>query len=172
MTKKQIEKKALDCLGLVDLDIPVPVIEIAHKLGIIVHEIAVPDIEIFGSGIAPDTSILAKDNDQWLLFLNETSSAIQKRFAVAHALGHFLLHGKKDVIDIYALGDISILPNDSETEEKEAHFFALCLLIPSLELREEWQDQKNIKVLADKFFVTDAALVARLLSLKLAESVV
>lgn len=172
MTKKQIEKKAQECLALIDVDIPVPVIEIARKLGIIVHEVAVPETEIFGLGTAPDSSILVQDNNQWLLFLSETSSSIQKRFAVAHALGHFVLHGKKDVIDVYGLGDISILPNDSDIEEKEAHFFALCLLMPRLEIKEVWQEQKNIKELADKFFVTDAALVARLLSLKLVESVV
>lgn len=169
MTKKQIEKKALECLELLDeIDIPIPIITVANLHGIEVHDVSIP-VDEYGA----ITSVLTKHGDQWVILLNELETGTRKRFAIAHALGHFLLHEKKDWIDSFELGEIAVAEmGESKQKELEAHYFALCVLMPRLELKEAWAEMQNVKDLSKMFYTSHASMSARLESLGLVEGVV
>jgi len=167
MTKKEIEKKARECLELINLEIPVPVIEIAEKLGLEVHEVVAPDEE----SLSQLSVALVKNDRHWLILVNEEEIATRKRFAIAHAVGHFLLHPKKEKIDSFVAGETIVLKDVYGTEEKEASYFALALLMPTLELKEAWQKTKDAETLSKQFYVSQVSLTARLQALNLVEGV-
>lgn len=169
MTNKEIEKRALECLqSLAEIEIPVPIVSLANQHGIEVHDVSIP-VDEYGY----ITSVLTKSGSQWFILLNETESGTRKRFAIAHALGHFLLHEKKDWVDSYELGEITVSKDvGSIQKEREAQYFALCLLMPVLEVKEAWVDIQNIKDLSKMFYVSHASMAARLQSLGLVEGVI
>ena len=64
----------------------------------------------------------------------------------------------------------------TDKEEEEAHYFAMCLIMPEYLLRPRVHeglslandhDEKRIKVLAQEFAVTREMMTARLIDLKL-----
>lgn len=99
-------------------------------------------------------------------------------FAIAHAMGHFFLHKHLNECFVDKNFYISkILTNVNHKDfslERQAHEFAIALLMPELLLREEVEklnldlsDDEQIKILAKKFGVSVSALFYRLLGLKL-----
>lgn len=167
MTNKDIEKKAQDCLDLVEPEIPVPIIKIANKLDIEVHEVHIPEDEKVGSV----SSMLVKVDNKWLILLDQQLTPTRKRFAIAHALGHYFLHPNREHLEVASLGDTLINKEDNVEEEKSASYFGLCILMPANDVNETWKDTKNIKELANKFYVSQSVLALRLQSLNLVEGI-
>ena len=76
---------------------------------------------------------------------NKKNSLIRQKFAIAHSLGHYLIHGLND-------NEKYIDPPDNFSmrsyilKEREANLFAVNILVPEETLETTIIDTKNISV--------------------------
>ena len=149
-----IQEIALQALQSINCSYPpVPIEEVAKKLGFAVVEFDFPN-SISG--------VLKKD--RMVIGVNAQHHPIRRRFTIAHELGHFLLGhdiGKEeDVVD-------EDFDKPIHTE-KQANIFASCILMPSEWVKSEVQGKTiDLKVMAQKFSVSEQAITIRLLELNL-----
>jgi len=68
----------------------------------------------------------ALDKAKKTIFINKEEPAERQLFTAAHELGHYLLGYKTEDV-LYRLDSFS---NNDDKQEREANFFAACLLIP------------------------------------------
>jgi Zn-dependent peptidase ImmA (M78 family) len=130
-------------------DLPVPVEEIASKLGV---TIVVETLDRNVSGM------LFRQGDHRAIGVNSAHAKVRQRFTIAHELGHLRLHpGKELILDHVRLNlrdDISSLGTDRE--EREANAFAAELLMPRAEVISE------VRRVLDRGGTTDARFIADL----------
>lgn len=131
-----IEKKAYDLLssywgGVVPIDID----SIAKFLCFNIH------YEILDSGIS---SLLRKnDNNSILMLINNNLSIKERRFAIAHNIGHSVLHldiTHNEFIDSYAIFNNNFKKYGIEWE---ANYFAISLLAPAESLKHDLNTAKK-----------------------------
>ncbi len=153
-------RKMLDDRGY--RDPPVDVFAIAQGAGL---RIKIADLE--------DLSVVLKrDGDGTMVVLNKAENSIRHRFAIAHALGHTILHPDLDEhIDIRftVLGRNSQLSLDKAVQEKEANYFAACLLVPMQSVEAEMRScprdefgEVDVYQLAKKFVVSSNLMLMRI----------
>lgn len=152
---KYIEELATQAIDHVDFkDLPVPIEQIAESF----------HLEVVPFPFHDKLSGLLKKDDG-VIGVNESHHPLRQRFTIAHELGHFLLgHGmgedNRDAIDEAF--------DSPRPQEREANYFASCLLMP-----EEWvkkEVKKNgldIEKLSKSFNVSKQAITIRLLELRL-----
>lgn len=148
------------------------------------HRVSKPPVKIRklvkSQGVAIETEKL-EPNVSSILFrgkepritLNRRHSRSRQRFALAHALGHFLMHGGggaavflTDLTVHLRAGD----PARSDPRELEANAFAMDLLLPEHLLRNELResegidlsDESRIEDLAARYRISPHLLVLRL----------
>lgn len=157
MNDKNIEKKA-DKLTGVYLEPPVPVYRIARENKVEVYTAGFGEFSNRFSGLCDF------ENDK--IYLNEEDPPQKQYFTAAHEFGHWLLHKKKYIAnpERYALMPKKrVLGNgDSDDQmEKEADYFATCLLMPRL-LVEKFHPHYSVPDLADMFHVPRNLMEERL----------
>ena len=104
---------------------PCPVEKIISKIGFSGHLFS-PDTETKNiSG--------AVDRHNKKIYINEEDSAQRRLFTAAHEIGHLRLHPHNDHVDYRG----TFINHD--IKEKEADFFAACLLMPEIAFRKQWQ---------------------------------
>lgn len=165
LKKASISKQALACfVQHANQMVPVPIIQIANTMDIKVHEATLDPTEL---GQTP-SGILTKEDERWLIIVNATDSPTQKRFSIAHALGHFVLHRHTDeeAEDVF-IADATFFKSPHDTladtdRETEANYFAACLLVPEVPLREYWQETPDLSLAAEHFSVSELTLTYRL----------
>lgn len=99
---------------------------------------------VFGSSGAGDYesgSIVAKDLDNYTIYLSRNTSRQRDRFTIAHELGHLTLHLpqiKKNDPDaiMRATRWVDESDNEQKRAEWEANWFAAALLMPKDAFRE------------------------------------
>lgn len=96
-------------------NLPVEVVDIAKNLNIEVYDIDFPFDNVLAA--------LHKKDGRLSIYVNESLSLEQKRFAIAHEIGHYRLHELES--DIYFKDRI----NKNEKNEVEADDFAAELLM-------------------------------------------
>ncbi len=112
-----------------------------------------------------------------LITINIKLSPNQERFALAHALGHYLLH--RDSQDVFI--DRSSPSKDSDKnqtqQENEANEFAAELLMPEKIVRERFSkrrpypyNEKTLRPLASQLGISELALAVRLTKLGLSDA--
>ncbi len=74
--------------------------------------------------------ILEHDNQK--ILLNSEITDAERFFTAAHEIGHAVLHPNTNHIDFRNSFNVK------EPKEQEADFFALCLLMPAKEFRNQW----------------------------------
>ena len=121
--------------------------------------------------------IIKKDSDNWTLKVNESYSIKQKKFIVAHQLGHWFSYRYKGrSYEIFKKQNCHIdyiLNNNPITQEEaeadfEANKIALEILIPENEVRDLFEKNKDkIDYLANFFEVSQLTMIARLQNLGL-----
>lgn len=145
---------------------PVEVEDIAIKEGFEVHR----------GELSPEMSgALYRDRGRVVIAVNKIHAPSRQRFTIAHECGHAILHPGQDLhLDRVIAFRRSDLPSDRA--EAEANEFAASLLMPEEFLREMVNEfelttlqspDNRIKVLADDFGVSRAAMTFRLINLKL-----
>ena len=121
------------------------------------------------------SGMLLRDGDQAVIGVNRSHATVRQRFTVAHELGHLLLHkGTPLFVD----RDVRVNMRDGRSstalssQEIQANAFAASLLMPIHLIRTELSKLRPdagrddvIRVLADRFDVSQAAMRYRLINL-------
>jgi Zn-dependent peptidase ImmA (M78 family) len=116
------------------------------------------------------------DGSRKIVMVNSSHPEVRKRFSAAHEVGHLLLHGNQTLsIDHHSPLVLFRDENSSkgvDWREKEANFFAACLLMPRRKILTAIKvfdsgtlTEDQIQTLADKFEVSTQAMCIRLTQL-------
>ena len=172
MEKSCIEDKAKEVLekyhkesGFVD------VIEIAEKAGFIIFNALLDDIDDGFIIVSPKEMTLFEEVGTKFIAFNSDRNIEQKRFILAHELGHYFLHYKDESV-LYAMREHKKGKNE---EEQDVDYFAACLLMPKETFGNKVAElkQKNcsgreiIAVLKDFFGVEEVPVTRRIEELNL-----
>lgn len=123
------------------------------------------------------SGLLAKNSSRSAIGVNVHENETRQRFTIAHELGHYLLHTKKQ--DQLFIEDKKMYRDKSSSSgelkmEREANAFAAALLMPEHLLKSEIDEagldpsnEDSIKQLAADFKVSEVAMTYRLTNLKL-----
>jgi Zn-dependent peptidase ImmA (M78 family) len=91
------------------------------------------------------------DLEDKIIVYNDSHPAVRQRFSIAHEIGHLVL-GHKVLTEIFNL-------NSKDAREIEANTFAAELLMPFDWLKQDLvSKQYNIKILAEKYWVSEEAM--------------
>jgi len=163
MILEKIETTAqqiLDTLNITSRPVPVEQIADINKIGIS----RAPSKEFSG--------MLIRKDGHALIGINNTEAPVRQRFSIAHELGHFFLHPQKDTFVDYrkeAKKDYI-----KSFKEVEADHFAAALLMPKKFLEEDVRkldckfiSEKEVKILSNRYEVSDDAMTFRLINLNL-----
>lgn len=142
---------------------PRNIVLICNKLGITVQETKSFPNDISG--------VIFKENDKYIILINESHSIGRKSFTIAHELGHYFLHRdlleqdnelvsyiKSNNKDCPALARGNAAYNQ---REREANEFAAKLLMPEKEFIEKCQEANSIEEVAQYFGVSVQAASVR-----------
>lgn len=139
---------------------PVPVIEIATRLGINVF--ADPDYPENRSG-----HIELDDKGNASIIVNDNQAPVRKRFTIAHEIAHFIFdmdylqkHGQID-------RDGDAADETYRDREKIANYFAAHLLMPEGPFVEQWLALGTLDKVADYFSVSKDAAKFRAINIGL-----
>lgn len=161
MTLSKIEERATKLLReYEEYKLPVDVVTLAKSLGIALES---RQLENEFSGF------LVRRKNEHSIVVNSRHAKVRQRFTVAHEIGHYFLHSKKDVfIDGFVFHRNNPQPQGiNYQEEREANSFAAGLLMPSNLVREymEKHDPRSFKEIAEEFEVSPQAMEYRLQNL-------
>lgn len=157
MTRAQIEKLAQKVFQEVGRTIPVDVVRAAR-----LYDIDVYPIEMEKMVGAIPSGVLVESQKKWSIFINIQDSLTRQRFTIAHELGHFLLHKNKQFVDNFSAGETFYRDGEDTKEEREANYFAACLLMPAEEVISVWPESIDPKDAAMKFKVSEVSMTYRL----------
>lgn len=140
---------------------PVDPVALAEQLGaiVIVQDMAA---DVYG--------MLLRRDGQVSIGVNGTLPEARQRFALAHAVGHLVLHRRRplilDVENRFTLADASCLA--TEREEAEVNRFASALLMPEVGLRAAVREAQApgsdlVACLAKQYGVTNSVAAYRLM---------
>ena len=149
-------------------NLPIDVQQLAELEGVQVERADFGD-EISG--------VLVKDGDRAIIGVNGRHAPTRQRFSIAHELGHYLLHGRRD---LFVDKDFIVYFRDGNSStgydplEVEANQFAAELLMPADRVRTifseapfDIDDDGRLRKLAARFGVSPMAMAIRLSSLDL-----
>lgn len=166
MPRAETEAQRVRTLHAAD-ELPVPVEEIATKLGATVVYEAM-DRSVSG--------LLVRDDDSTVMGINATHPEVRQRFSIAHEVGHLVLHrGRPMVVDHVRLNlrdDRSSAATDYE--EIQANAFAAELLMPrdlvlralrDVDAERSGSEARVVSDLAQVFGVSEQAMEYRLVNL-------
>lgn len=102
--------------------------------------------------------------DIGVIGINDNQHPKRQRFTLAHEIGHYVLEHK--------IMNTDDLVDDSNTDtsspiEREANYFASCLLMPRELVEQNIKGTREIDELARKFNVSEQAMTIRVLELGL-----
>lgn len=157
MTHAQIEKLVQKVLDQLEKEIPVDVIRAAKLYGL---EVYATEMEKMNAGGV--SGILVEKDGTWAIFINHSDSLSRQRFSIAHELGHFLIHKGEQFVDDFPAGEAFYRDGKDNTVEREANYFAACLLMPADQLETIWPEAKDPKDAANRFKVSEVSMTYRL----------
>ena len=164
-------------LGLNKAQVEDYTVRFAAVLGLRIGGALEPIVQALGGdieyGAAEDEldggSIIARDQNDFTIYLSEFTAPIRDRFTIAHELGHLFLHfpkikaGNPGAI-MRATRRVDATDDLQKRAEWEANWFAAALLMPASEFRLTMN--KDIEYNAAKFNVSRKAASVRRTSLQ------
>jgi len=153
MTLEQIQNKYKDYA-------PVPIINIANEL----------DLKIYETKSLADnqSGVIKKENDNFVIYVNQKHSPERKRFTIAHEIVHFLKHRDKIGDEHVTSSRQPLMRSDYESNdlaerqmETEANKIAADILMPREKFIKIWQALENLEEVAQKFKVSISAATIR-----------
>ena len=139
--------------------VPVDPAQIAGALGIKVVE-AHLDADVAGA-------IQRQPGEQAIIFVSASDHANRKRFTCAHEVGHFVKRSDDSEVLGYIDYRDEAASMGTDEEERYANAFAAALLMPERDVERFHAIGLNDEELAQKFGVSQAAIVNRLKNLNL-----
>ncbi|MBZ0299987.1 MAG: ImmA/IrrE family metallo-endopeptidase [Anaerolineae bacterium] len=171
--QNKIAKTAREMLKVANIDAPpVPVDKIAKLYGV---EIRFEPFQ--GDRESEISGLLFQEDDTIIIGVNSLHGRNRQRFTIAHELGHYVLHNDDMHIDrgyrIHLRSQLSSQAKD--WKEIQANSFAAELLMPEEMLSNDLHgrsidyesDESLIKELADRYEVSQQAMIFRLTNLGL-----
>jgi len=168
-TSEQLNAQAGKLLVQADaFSVPVDLNSVAQHFKLAVHE--KPLEEEFSGFLAVPEKVIV---------VNKNHPPTRRRFTIAHEIGHYILHAKKNpdvdvFIDraVYFRKEVAISNTNHQTE-MEANIFAAGLLMPEALIERYLKDNawvdlsksEDIKALASEFDVSAQAMSYRLRNL-------
>lgn len=141
--------------GKIDqLRLPITVADIAHKYGLKLYSGEYADLSVSG----------AYDKKEKAILIASDEPAERIEFTIAHELGHFFLHEKKQT-DIFYRKQMFHLNDENKEEEKEANWFAASLLMPKKSVFDYYPVAPDLETLSTLFGVSITAVYYRLKNL-------
>jgi Zn-dependent peptidase ImmA (M78 family) len=169
---ERVEKMAMDTLNRCTAHtVPVPVEFIAQQLGL---KCKLADLQ---SGVA---ALLVFEPGTGSIAISRALSPEKQRFAIAHEIGHYLLHTRdtrEARLFIYRGVRLDAVPmSPLGLEEKEANCFAAALLMPRDLLADRISEvdmlsNECVQRLATVFCVSVIAMTCRLVTLGMLSAV-
>lgn len=150
---------------------PVPVEQIALRLGLTVERAAL------GDGVS---GLLVVQDGHGVIGVSVAQASVRQRFTIAHETGHFLLHSQSMQVFIdkqffkpyLAAYRDSLSSTGEDWMEREANSFAAALLMPAplvsqaiAELHVDVSDEDALDELAKRFQVSRQAMSFRVANL-------
>lgn len=137
--------------------IPLPIIALAKDL----------DLEVFESEdlFEWEAGTLRKKDGRFIIYVNAKHYPARQRFTIAHQIGHYLMHGKKDQerMDLVKYLESGLVPENYTGMDYEnmfeAYKFALNLLLPKKQFVEIFNKSKTLDEIA-RFFAVPKEIVA------------
>lgn len=162
MILEKIELKIEEILTSLELKtLPIPVEDVASKLNIKIRR---------GPSKAFSGLLIRKDGHA-LIGVNNSEAPVRQRFTIAHELGHFYLHPRKDAFIDYRDNKKDVMRTPAE---RQANMFAASLLMPRSFLEKDFKNiskkgftEDELEKLADKYQVSEEAMRFRLINLNL-----
>jgi Zn-dependent peptidase ImmA (M78 family) len=175
MTKAEIERHAEKVLTETNTyQIPVPIDLVTDRLGL-TFEAAELGANMSG--------MLVVENERGAIGYNASHAPVRQRFTIAHEIGHYILHLKRNRKSQFFIDPYVVFRRDdssssgSDKEEIEANQFAAALLMSEKLLRNEitknqldLDDDDAVAFLAKRFHVSNAAMTNRLIGLRFLRS--
>jgi Zn-dependent peptidase ImmA (M78 family) len=141
--------------------IPIQLEEITGKLQIKISRAPSKDF----------SGLLIRKDGHALIGINNNEALVRQRFTIAHELGHFFLHPRKDTFVDYRDNKKDIMRTPAE---KQANMFAAALLMPRSFLEKDYKTlvkkglgEDELTILANKYQVSEEAMRFRLMNLNL-----
>jgi hypothetical protein len=139
-------------------EIPVPVGQLAHALG----------LKVYRAPMEPELSGLIKPSDggSFEIHVNKYESQERQRFTVAHEIAHFLLH--RSLIGEGVRDSVLYRSSLGSRIEAEANRLAADIVMPAFMVRQELSERGGmlgesvVAELADRFRVSEQAMRIRL----------
>ncbi len=129
--ESEIETLAINTLQEVgETQFPIDVMQVANAVGIAIYDAHFQNSSITGA--------IQKSVDGGKIWVNQFDSPIRQRFAIAHEIGHWLLHmhagdawsEPRNLIDVEMLEWQPHTNWNGSEQEREANQFAAALLMP------------------------------------------
>lgn len=160
--KEIVEKFAEDIAVNLELELGQPLEPLVNNLGGVISYGGMDEKEVDGG------SIVAREINDFDIFLSRLTAPIRDRFTIAHELGHLFLHLRK-VKEVYpddGMRATRWVDPDDEVQRRaewEANWFAAAFLMPGAEFRQH--SEFGADYLAARFNVSRQAASVRLQSL-------
>lgn len=151
-----VAKKLLSFVGCKET--PVSPRALAKELNLAVFDWDFPD-EISG--------IFAPIEEGACIGVNRYHPNVRQNFTIAHELGHWLYHDSKMQIDFSHAEILASSDDESAQEERKANQFAADLLMPKEWIKRDFRGPDNLRLLANRYQVSEQALWYRLVTLRL-----
>ncbi|MES3034909.1 MAG: ImmA/IrrE family metallo-endopeptidase [Gemmatimonadota bacterium] len=149
--------------------IPVPVEEIAQRLGLRLQR------SVLGDDVA-GVLLLEEDQKTGVIGVNVSQAPVRQRFTIAHEIAHFVLHrntlpifiDRQFLTPYFAAFRSRASSTGADRLEREANAFAAALLMPAPDVRRALAeiegnvtDEEAIEQLARRFDVSRQAMTFR-----------
>lgn len=166
MRKEEIIRKAKEICEINNIsEYPVKIVDLCKNYGFSVFEEYLPD-DVSGFIVVQEEDFNKYESGK-VIVANLSELAARRRFTIAHELGHYILHKKKDE-KLYAHRDTG----ESGRIESEANIFASNILMPEELVRNALELSENplvasfdlfkIYYIAEQFAVSRSAAQVRL----------
>lgn len=132
---------------------PVRTVQLANAFGLEVYSSAF-------RGTEDISGMLRKEDGGYAIYVNKAHHRNRRRFTIAHALAHYILH--KDVIGNGIVDDALYHSGLGSKMEVEANNLAADILMPWHLLAEENLRETPLQELANKYQVSIGAMAIRL----------
>lgn len=169
LTQQQIK----DTVEKYKADIPVKVGSLAEDL----------DVKVIATGDLPEgiSGSFSKEDDDYVIYVDESHPIERQRFTIAHELGHFYKHRnelepgeeilnpskKEKVMQRANHSSHAIEDPEARKKEIEADEFAAELLMPKEKFISVWTQSKKLRDVASFFQVSPVAANIRAMNLNL-----
>lgn len=164
MILEHIEARAEEVLKKARIrNVPVPVEDIAGQFRLKIRR--APNRDFSG--------MLLRKTGYALIGINSSEPAVRQRFTIAHELGHYFLHTKKDAFVDYRDNKKGLMRTP---REKQANMFAAALLMPRRLLAKDFKaiakdgfSEDDLVTLAKRYDVSEDAMRFRLINLNISQ---